>query len=58
MDPDYRKMVSEIAEVAADLLSAWECTFIESMQEWRGDYTDKQKDIIDRLYERVCDSPL
>ncbi len=53
--PDYPKMVKEIAEVASDVLTEWECGFIED-QTGRQSFSEKQRDIIDRIYEKVCNS--
>ena len=55
---DYRQKVEEIAEVANELCTEWEINFIESVQEWTGDFTDKQKAVIDRIYEKACASEL
>ena len=55
--PDYHTQVEEIAEVIEDIGNSWECDFIADMLDWTGDFTDKQKDVIDRLYKRACESP-
>ncbi len=52
---DYPTKVVEIVEVASDVLTEWECTFIED-QQWRQHFSYKQKSVIDRIYDKVCDS--
>jgi len=56
-EPDYRQKIQEIEEVAHQVCTEWECGFIEEMIQWEGEYTSKQKDVIDRIYRKVCDSP-
>lgn len=56
-DIDYRQMVEEIAEVVELVCNEWECEFIENVLDWIGEYTDKQKEVIDRIYQRACESP-
>lgn len=56
-NPDYKKKVEEIIEIAQQVCSEWEFNFIESVDEQEFDYTEKQKKIIDRIYERACESP-
>ena len=56
-EPDHRQKVKECQEVAAKCCTQWECDFLDSMDEWEGDFTEKQKAIIDRIYEKVCKSP-
>ena len=56
-DLDHHEMLKEISEVASKVCSAWECSYIQSMQEWKGAFTTKQKKIIEEIYEKVCDSP-
>ena len=57
-EPDLHKKVAEIAEVVGEVrFSNWEEAFLESMMEWKGDFTDKQTEVINRLYKRVCELP-
>ena len=51
-----RQMVDEIDEVAWDVCSEWEVNFIESVQQWQGDYSPKQEEVIRRIYKKVCAS--
>jgi len=53
---DHAEMVKEIAEVASDTLSERECEFIEDMG-GRRTFTVRQAAWIERIYEKVCDSP-
>lgn len=55
----YAQKVAEIDEVAEKICNDWEQDFLESMMEYGpGDsYTDKQKAVIDKLYEKACQSP-
>jgi len=48
--------VVEIAEVASEVLSEWECNFIEDMH-GKTSFTPKQVDKIQELYKKVCESP-
>jgi hypothetical protein len=57
-EPTLQEKVKQIAEVIEEIGTEWECNFIESMQEWRGEYTDSQEAIIEKLWEKACESPL
>lgn len=48
--------VEKIAEVASDALNDWECGFIENM-EGKTSFTESQVAVIDKIYDKVCDSP-
>ena len=52
-----RQKVKEIAEIADKICNEWEINFIENMKTWRGSYTSGQRETIDKLYKRACDSP-
>jgi hypothetical protein len=54
----YREKIKEIQEIASDICSEWEIEFLESVENWRGEHTEKQKEIIDRIYQKACDSGL
>ena len=54
---DLRQMVEEIGEVIDKIGTQWECEFIDSMDSWGDDYTEKQEEIIRKLYKKACDSP-
>lgn len=51
--PDHKVMVTEIAEVASDVLDEWECHFIEDMT-GKTTFTDRQQGKIETIYEKVC----
>jgi len=53
---DHKDKVEEIAEVSSEILNEWECDFIENMRNKRK-FTDRQKIIIDQIYEKACESP-
>ena len=52
----YKEKIQEIAEIADKILNEWEINFIESVSE-RDFLTQPQKDIINKLYQRACESP-
>lgn len=55
--PSYHLKVEEIAEIIGEIGNDWEIGFIESMQS-RSDFTEKMKEVIDKLYEKACASGL
>jgi len=57
-EPSYRQKVKEIAEIAGEICTEWEIAFLDDMQTWTGDPTEKQQAVIDRLYEKACASGL
>lgn len=55
----HRKMVEEISEVSYEVLTEWECGFIESIEEWLDDgreLSEKQIATLERIYDKVCRS--
>lgn len=56
-EPDHRQKVAESQEVANQVLTQWECDFLDSMDAWKGAFTEKQKEVIDKIYKKVCESP-
>jgi len=52
----HQQMVSEIHEVASEVLNEWECGFIEDQvgKTW---FSPKQKAVIEKLYDKICESP-
>ena len=57
---ENRKMIDEIVEVADELLNDWERTFLESLSERTTnveDLSDKQQKCLEKIYQKVCDSP-
>ncbi len=55
--PDDQTKLREIAEISEKICTPWEQDFIESLLEWEGDFTDKQRDVLSRIYEKACRSP-
>ena len=52
-------MIEEINEVAEDVCSEWEYSFMESITEQfeeRGSLSEKQEEILERIYKKACDS--
>ena len=59
--PDLETAVEEIMEVRDDLCNEWEWTFIGSVQEKLDlgfELSEKQEEIVWRLYEWACESNL
>lgn len=56
--PDHRTMLTEIAEVYEEVCSEWEINFVDSLLDWDGDFTEKQKAVLEKIYDKVCESPL
>ena len=56
-----REKIEEIMEVADQVLSNWERDFCEDISR-KSEYilnslTEKQQDVLDRIYQKVCNSP-
>ena len=51
-DQDYRNMVDELCDVETGL-SAAEIQFVDSLVEWDGSYTPRQKAWLQKIYDRV-----
>ena len=57
--PDILTMLEEINEVAEDVCSEWEYEFMQSVTEQyeeRGSLSEKQEEILERIYKKACDS--
>ena len=55
-----KKIIDEIREVMLQVCTQWECDFMDSiaMQVKRGRVlSEKQKKVLDKIYEKVCESP-
>jgi hypothetical protein len=50
-------MLTEIAEVYEEVCSEWEINFVDSLLDWDGDFTEKQKAVLEKIYDKVCESP-
>jgi len=58
--PDTRTKIEEINEIAEKICTEWEYEFMESITEQyeeRGSLTEKQEDILNRIYKKACESP-
>lgn len=58
--PDLKRMIEEINEVAEEICTEWEYEFMESISEQyeeRGSLSDKQEEVLERIYEKACNSP-
>ena len=58
--PDLKRKIEEINEVAEEFCTEWEYEFMQSVTtqfEVRGSLSDRQKAIVDRIYDKACDSP-
>ena len=52
--------VEECLEVAPEVCTEWEIDFLESVEVQMEDgrsMSDKQEELIDRIYKKVCQSP-
>ena len=57
---DIRTMIQEINDVAEEICTEWEYEFMESITEQfetRGSLTEKQEDVLRRIYKKACESP-
>lgn len=53
MDEDRLKMIIKILDF--DLLTDWECTFLESVEEQmetKGELSEKQEEFVDKIWEK------
>lgn len=50
---ELRRMVKELLADESDTLSWWECDFLDSVNRWIGDYSDKQAETIEKIWEKV-----
>lgn len=50
---DYRKMVKELLANEDDVLSSWECDFLDSLAKWTGDYTARQIETLEKVWAKV-----
>ena len=49
---DYENMVDDLCGVEEGL-TKWECNFVSDMKDWRFDYSKKQKEFIEKIWEKV-----
>ena len=58
--PDLRTMIEEINDIADEICSEWEYDFMGSITEQfeeRGSLSEKQEEILERIYKKACESP-
>ena len=58
--PEIRTMIEEINEIIEKICTEWEYDFMESITEQfdsRGILTEKQQEILERIYKKACESP-
>lgn len=48
---ELRDMVSEMLAEADAGFSDWEIEFLDSVWKWTGEYTEKQQDTIEKIYD-------
>ena len=49
---DYKELVEELCDVQSGLTN-WECDFVSDMLDWAGEYTQKQRATIEKIYDKV-----
>lgn len=56
---DLRRKVQETSDVMDKICTDWECDFLNDMMKRQSHlpYSDKQAAIINKLYEKACNSP-
>ena len=52
---DFREIVEELCDETSGLTN-WECDFVSDMLDWKGEYTDPQKETIQNIWDKVCAS--
>lgn len=58
--PDMRTMIEEINEIAEEICTEWEYDFMGSVTEQfeeKGQLSEKQTEIVERIYKKAVDSP-
>lgn len=48
---EYRAMLKDLLDIDEGL-TAWEITFIDDMNRWRGDFTEKQAERIEIIWNK------
>jgi hypothetical protein len=56
--PSHERMYQEIVDVSDEICSEWEIDFLDSIEGriLRGTLSDKQKAVLERIYEKACKS--
>ena len=58
-DMTSQQMYDEIMEISDRICSEWEIDFLESIGprlEHTGQISDKQRDVLERIYDKACKS--
>jgi hypothetical protein len=58
MPKSHETMYQEICEVSDEICSEWEIDFLDSIEPrvLRGDLSEKQIAVLERIYEKACKS--
>jgi hypothetical protein len=56
-EPSDREKVTQSLEVSKKVCTEFECDFLDSLSRWKGEYTVKQKAVLEKIWKKVCDSP-
>ena len=48
---NYREMVSELLDLDRGLTD-WEINFLDHLHDWQGDFTPKQIETLERIYDK------
>jgi len=58
MPNDNQTKIEEIMEIADEILTEWERDFMESISQRDPDsLTEKQQNVLDKIYDKACRSP-
>jgi len=49
---ELRKMVLEMLETEDRGFTDWEIEFLDNMNVWKGDYSERQANMIEKIYEK------
>ena len=52
-EKEWRNILQECLEVESGL-SDWEVDFLDSLNNWRGSFSEKQQITLEKIYKRVC----
>ena len=51
-DADIRNMIRECLADDSDRLTDWEMEFLDSLNKWTGDYTERQVEWLERIWSK------
>lgn len=52
MSDRFRDMIDDLCDVTEGLTN-WECDFVSDMKDWVGEFTERQKEVIERIWNQV-----